>query len=115
MRCAVVLLVTVFLTGCRYERSFLQMNSDSGVPFLGLQLSVDARDARMLPASEYAAQVPGSRMPEETGGTIRAQSSRRVSLPASYPARSSAEESAGPPADADRDSVADITRRLAAF
>jgi hypothetical protein len=38
--------LSAVLTGCQYDRSFLQLNSDSGVPFLGLQLSVDASDAQ---------------------------------------------------------------------
>ena len=41
-------LLTV-LSGCQYERSIMNINSDSGIPFLGLQLSVDARDA-VLPS-----------------------------------------------------------------
>ena len=38
-------LLTVLFMGCEYDRSFLQMSSDSGSPFMGLQLRVDARDS----------------------------------------------------------------------
>jgi len=41
--CAFLICVTV-LTGCQYERSFMNIDSNSGIPFLGLQLSVDARE-----------------------------------------------------------------------
>jgi len=36
---ATVLFSTV---GCKYDRSFLQMDSNSGAPFLGLQWAVDS-------------------------------------------------------------------------
>jgi hypothetical protein len=36
------LVLMCLLTGCQHARSFLNMNSDSGSPFLGLELSVDA-------------------------------------------------------------------------
>ena len=48
------LLLTV-LSGCQYERSTMNINSDSGIPFLGLQLSVDARDAA-LPSRRNSVQ-----------------------------------------------------------
>lgn len=35
-----ILAVTVFCSGCKYDGSMLQMNSDSPSPFLGLQWSV---------------------------------------------------------------------------
>jgi len=38
--------VLLMVTGCEYDRSFLRMNSDSGVPFLGLQLLVDSDASR---------------------------------------------------------------------
>ena len=47
-------LLTV-LSGCQYERSTMNINSDSGIPFLGLQLSVDARDA-VLPSGRDSVQ-----------------------------------------------------------
>lgn len=36
-------LLLVTASGCEQARSFMQMDSNSGSPFLGLQLSVDAR------------------------------------------------------------------------
>lgn len=41
--CAFLICVTL-LTGCQYERSFMNMDSNSGIHFLGLQLSVDTRE-----------------------------------------------------------------------
>lgn len=42
--CFVVFGLTVLLTtaGCKYDRSFMQMDSNSGSPFLGLQWAVDS-------------------------------------------------------------------------
>jgi hypothetical protein len=40
-----ILLLTISasaLAGCQYDRSFMQMDSKSGAPFLGLQWSVDS-------------------------------------------------------------------------
>lgn len=40
---AVALLVgTTVLSGCSYDRSFMQMDSNSGVPFFGFQWAVDS-------------------------------------------------------------------------
>lgn len=36
----------LLFAGCQQTRSFLQMDSNSSSPFLGLQLSVDARDTQ---------------------------------------------------------------------
>ena len=35
-----IVVSTLLLAGCRYDGSFMQMNSDAGAPFFGLQLSV---------------------------------------------------------------------------
>jgi hypothetical protein len=51
------LLIVVALSGCQYDRSFLQMSSDSGSPFLGLQLRVDARDSAKQKAVPDADRV----------------------------------------------------------
>ena len=42
------------LSGCKYDGSFMQMNSDSGSPFFGLQLAVkqDSRDVSVLTAHQ---------------------------------------------------------------
>ena len=48
-RISIIVLVVFACTcasGCQHARSFLQMDSNSSVPFLGLQLSVDAGDAQ---------------------------------------------------------------------
>ncbi len=37
-----ILVLMCLLTGCQHARSFLNMNSNSSSPFLGLELSVDA-------------------------------------------------------------------------
>ena len=45
MRRLNLLFLMLLLTGCQHARSFLNMNSNSSSPFVGLELSVDARDA----------------------------------------------------------------------
>ena len=39
---AIAGLILLSLTGCKYDRSFLNMDSNSGSPFFGLQLAVDS-------------------------------------------------------------------------
>ena len=79
-----VLLATL-LTGCQYDRSYLNLNSDSGSPFLGLQLSVDASDSQHASAKNTVqlasseSTVPVSAIATET---TRAQSPRWVRTPA---------------------------------
>ncbi|MCH2203450.1 MAG: hypothetical protein MK102_15900 [Fuerstiella sp.] len=51
MRYFVSFLLVALVSGCQYQRSFLNMNSDSGAPFLGMQLSVDARDINKEPVT----------------------------------------------------------------
>lgn len=41
---SIIAMLALALTGCEHARSFMQMDSNSGSPFLGLQLSVDADD-----------------------------------------------------------------------
>lgn len=36
------LAIVSLIVGCKYDGSFLQMDSNSGVPFFGLQLAVDS-------------------------------------------------------------------------
>lgn len=38
----VVCVMSFSLSGCAYDRSFMQMDSNSGVPFFGLQWAVDS-------------------------------------------------------------------------
>lgn len=64
MRLLACCLLTLLLTGCQYENSFLNLNSDSGVPFLGLQMSVDARDAQQSESKDTIQLV--STHPKET-------------------------------------------------
>lgn len=42
-------LVLCCCSGCKYDRSFLHMDSNTGSPFLGLQLSVDAAQGKRGP------------------------------------------------------------------
>lgn len=35
-------LILLSLTGCKYDRSFMNLDSNSGSPFFGLQLAVDS-------------------------------------------------------------------------
>ncbi len=44
MRRLNILFLMLLLTGCQHARSFLNMNSNSSSPFVGLELSVDAGD-----------------------------------------------------------------------
>ncbi len=37
-----LILFVPLLSGCQYDRSFMHMDSNSGVPFFGLQLAVDS-------------------------------------------------------------------------
>lgn len=46
MRILLCCLFTAVLSGCQHGQSMFQMNSDSGAPFLGLQLSVDATNSQ---------------------------------------------------------------------
>jgi hypothetical protein len=39
---AILGLILLSLTGCRYDRAFMNMDSNSGSPFFGLQLAVDS-------------------------------------------------------------------------
>jgi hypothetical protein len=43
---AMIATACMCLAGCQYDRSFMRMDSNSGIPFLGLQLSVDASDVQ---------------------------------------------------------------------
>jgi hypothetical protein len=73
-------LLTV-LPGCQYERSTMNVNSDSGIPFLGLQLSVDARDA-VLPSGTDSVQqaVVNPAIDAFRDVTLRAQSTDGMHL-----------------------------------
>lgn len=44
----VVLCAVLLTAGCKYDGSFMQMNSDTPAPFLGLQWSVGSRAERTL-------------------------------------------------------------------
>jgi hypothetical protein len=68
------LLILVFLllpTGCQRARSFLQMDSNSRSPFLGLSLSVDARDTQT--------PLPDGREPADLATTASTSSSETSS------------------------------------
>lgn len=56
-----IALLACALTGCEHARSFMQMDSNSGSPFLGLQLSVDAEEQA---SPEIAAVTPTAGTPE---------------------------------------------------
>ncbi|MEZ6122722.1 MAG: hypothetical protein R3C49_06035 [Planctomycetaceae bacterium] len=45
-----ILAVVILLSGCSQPRKFLQMNSNSPLPFLGLEFSVDGRDRSAAPS-----------------------------------------------------------------
>ena len=67
----IVCLISLTLSGCAYDRSFMQMDSNSGVPFFGLQWAVDSgsrpssqNDSSVLKltAPESALNVPNPRV-----------------------------------------------------
>lgn len=77
MRFVACFLMVTLLAGCKYDRSFLNMNSDSGSPFLGVQLSVDATDSQAVPANESVQLVSGR--PVESVLTRRTETARAQS------------------------------------
>jgi len=118
MRSIVCILFLTILSGCEYERSFMNLNSDSGVPFMGLQLSVDARDFSRQPAPDneslttvamttHHPEIPSH--PEST----RAQSPQWLSIPAGPSNAIQTGNSRTIPAN--EDPMAEIERRLSAF
>ncbi|MEZ6059588.1 MAG: hypothetical protein R3C19_04430 [Planctomycetaceae bacterium] len=53
--------------GCEYDRAFMQMDSNSGSPFLGWQLRVDASDRRRNTVSDSdRIRLADSAAPEAT-------------------------------------------------
>lgn len=121
MRLLACCLLTVLFTGCQYENSFLNLNSDSGVPFLGLQMSVDATDAQQT-ESRDTLQLVSTHPPESQEGDVvvthktetRAQSPEWPVVPAAPTAPISFPD---PRADveADENPLTVVGRRLAAF
>lgn len=61
-----IALLALHLTGCENARSIMQMDSNSGSPFLGLQLAVDAED---VPPAEVAALPPTAASPTAVSPT----------------------------------------------
>ena len=60
----IVCLVCLPLCGCAYDRSFMQMDSNSGVPFFGLQWAVDSgsRPSSQNDSSVLKLTAPESRL-----------------------------------------------------
>ncbi len=52
MRLLISFVFVASLAGCQYDRSFMQMDSNNGSPFMGLQLRVDASDRQADDAGE---------------------------------------------------------------
>ena len=77
---AVSVLTCVCAAGCQHARSFLQMDGNSNVPFLGLQLSVDAGDSQRRNPNDRHQVVS---LPDEASGlhiqpaSLRGSSSQR--------------------------------------
>jgi len=121
MRLLCSFLLVTLLTGCQYHRSFLNMNSDSGVPFLGLQMSVDASDAQQDDASADASvQLVSSNDQESslllTSEMMRAQSPEWASSAPSTASTTPA-NFLSPILDVseDEDPLTAVGRRLTAF
>jgi hypothetical protein len=116
MRSIVCILFLTILSGCKYERSFMNLNSDSGVPFLGLQMSVDARDSSRKSSDHSVITVAMSadraQIPIQAE-SARAQSPQWVSIPAS-PSNAGHTQQVRT-VSADEDPIAEIERRLSAF
>lgn len=79
-KCILVFGLLSFAAGCQYDGSFMQMDSNSGIPFLGLQLAVDSgmrppsqdKQTRMKESSLIDLQVrPESQMPINRGAIER--------------------------------------------
>ena len=90
MRFATCCVLVFVLTGCQYDRSFLNMNSNNGSPFLGLQLSVDAGETQTGSAEEPIQLVCSQ--PADSVLTLRTETARAQSskwLTTSVPATSS--------------------------
>lgn len=118
MRSVVCILFLTILSGCEYERSFMNLNSDSGVPFLGLQMSVDARDFGGNPSDDKASVTTVAMstnrppIPIQTE-SARAQSPQWINIPSSPPNAEHIKQLSAVPAD--DDPIAEIERRLSAF
>lgn len=118
MRLPVCLFLLTLLCGCQYDRSFMNINSDSGVPFFGLQMSVDASGAQKASTVEAPIQLVSSTVEKPTlvteSETTRAQSpdwdflSASPKTPVEFP---------NPLADVatDEHPLTTVGRRLAAF
>lgn len=65
-------IILCLFAGCERTRSFMQMDSNSGSPFLGLQLSVDAKQAgENNLAVEDDRSDPDTRPPNRSGLNLR--------------------------------------------
>ena len=119
MRFVACFLLVTLLAGCKYDRSFLNMNSDSGSPFLGLQWSVDARESQIDSANEATQLV--SSQPMESVSTFKTQTARAQSpewATTGMPAASSRPEVFSNPLGAveeDEHPLTAVGRRLASF
>ena len=119
MRLIASFLLMTLLTGCQYDRSFLNMNSDSGIPFLGLQMAVDASDSRKDSAREPIKLV--SNEPSESVLTLKAKTTRAQSpkwTSVSVPAALSTPGAFPNPMstiEVDEHPLTAVGRRLAAF
>ncbi|MEO2031229.1 MAG: hypothetical protein ABGZ35_03995, partial [Planctomycetaceae bacterium] len=113
-RFVVCFLLVTLLAGCKYDRSFLNMNSDSGSPFLGLQWSVDADAASE--ATQLVSRQPAESVLEMRTGTTRAQSPEWASagMPAVSAKSGEFSNSLGA-VEADEHPLTAVGRRLAAF
>lgn len=118
MRCLACLLILTAVSGCQYERSFLNMDSNSGVPFLGLQMSVDASDAQQQQDPEKAIQLV-SNLADEPVVTNKAETTRAQSPDWAFLSASPKPpaEFPNPLADVETDEhpLTTVGRRLAAF
>ena len=66
-------MLLLLATGCQRTNSFLQMDSNSRSPFLGLQLSVDAKDQKVdIPSArqDHSGQIVNVKNESSANGSI---------------------------------------------
>jgi hypothetical protein len=121
MRLLSSLVLFILLTGCQYDRSFLNMNSDNGVPFLGLQMSVDASESSQKNKAEDV-PVHWAAGSEDESSFLLASEIMRAQSPewassASSTASMTPENFLSPILDVseDADPLTTVGRRLTAF
>jgi len=79
---SLIFAATVLLTaaGCKYDGSFMQMDSNSGSPFFGLQWAVDS-GSRPSRSAEKCPQMESLRFPDAASGEHSTHAARSLARP----------------------------------